>query len=154
MIEKELDILEKTRALILKMVEPLSIDQINIIPPGFNNNVAWNFAHLVVTQQLICYKLSGVDGYIDEEKINRYRKGTAPDPQRKMTGEEFKYYKEQFILNVERLKKDYHNHIFTSYTSYTTSVNVTLNNIEEAVAFNNVHEGIHLGTILALRKLI
>ncbi|MGB5463369.1 MAG: DinB family protein, partial [Aureibaculum sp.] len=30
----------------------------------------------------------------------------------------------------------------------------TLNNIQDAIEFNNFHEGIHLGYILALKKLV
>src|SRR5690606_11456602 len=121
-------------------------------PDKFNNNIAWNFAHLIVTQQLLCYKFSGLDCHIDEKSINMYRKGTAPNS--KMTLEEFQKYKELFLLNVERIKDDYNKGRFKTYNTYTTSANVTLASIEDAIAFNNMHEGIHLGSILALKKVI
>ena len=57
----QFDILAKTRAIILYYIKELSLDQLHIIPDGFNNNIAWNIAHLVVTQQLLHYKLSGND---------------------------------------------------------------------------------------------
>ena len=152
MIDIQFDVLEKTRIKILDSIKDLTIDQINTIPDKFNNNIAWNFAHLIVTQQLLCYKFSGLDCHIDEKSINMYRKGTAPNS--KMTLEEFQKYKELFLLNVERIKDDYNKGRFKTYNTYTTSANVTLASIEDAIAFNNMHEGIHLGSILALKKVI
>ena len=53
-----------------------------------------------------------------------------------------------------KFEKEYNANIFKSNESYNKSVNVTLTEIDSATAFNNFHEGIHLGVILALRKLV
>lgn len=154
MIEKQFDILKKTRNLTLKIIDGLTLDQMNKIPSGFNNNIAWNFAHLVVTQQLLCNRFSGLDCYIDEESTNNYKKGTAPNPDVKMTEKELQYFKELFLLNVDRIKQDYEAGKFKEFKNYTTSLDISLNCIEDAISFNNMHEGIHLGSILALRKCV
>ena len=52
------------------------------------------------------------------------------------------------------MEEDYHKGVFKTYNEYTTSYNVTLNNIEKAIMFNNVHEGLHLGYIMALKKAL
>ncbi|MCB0460976.1 MAG: DinB family protein, partial [Flavobacteriaceae bacterium] len=57
-MEKQVEILKANRKGILSLIEGLSIMQLNKIPQGFKNNIAWNVAHLLVTQQLLCYKLS------------------------------------------------------------------------------------------------
>jgi hypothetical protein len=54
---------------------------------------------------------------------------------------------------VDQLQQDYDQGVFKEYTSYTTSAGVTLENIEDGILFNLYHEGLHLGTILALLKL-
>lgn len=154
MIEKQFDVLEKTRTAVLAAINDLTLEQINTIPPGFNNNIAWNFAHLVVTQQLLCYRFSGLECYVAEECINSYKKGTAPDPQVKMSEKDLQQYKELFVLNIDRLKKDYGQGRFKEYNTYTTSMDITLASVEDAIMFNNMHEGIHLGTIRTLRKLV
>ncbi len=148
----EFDILKKGRQLILKIIDGFSIEQLNKIPEGFSNNIVWNVAHLVVTHQVLCYKFSGLPMNVSDEMVSLYKKGTAP--QNVVSVEEFEEIKQQFIELPNQFEKDYADGIFKNYNEYTTSVNVTLTDIKKATAFNTFHEGIHLGSILALRKLI
>jgi hypothetical protein len=151
-VVKQFEILRANRLIILKVIEDLTIDQLNKIPAGFKNNIAWNLTHLLVTQQLLCYRFSGVKVAIDEDMIDNYKKGTEPMGLISLT--EFEAINTQFLLLVDRFIKDFDTAIFKEYQPYTTSANVTLNNIQDAIEFNNFHEGIHLGYILALKKLV
>ena len=149
---KQFEILRANRLIILKVIENLTIDQLNKIPSGFKNNIAWNLSHLLVTQQLLCYRFSGLKVTIGEDMIDNYKKGT--EPKGLISLKEFDVIKTQFLILVDRFIKDFDTAIFKEYQPYTTSANVTLNNIQDAIAFNNFHEGIHLGYILALKKLV
>ena len=151
-MQKHFDILIKTRQLLLKITEHLSIDQLNKIPQGFKNNIAWNIAHLAVTQQLLCYKLSGLKCLVADEMIADFQKGTAPD--QPISKEEFEAIKTQFLQSPLQLEEDYNKGIFKNYSEYKTSVNITLNSVEDAIMFNTYHEGIHLGIILQLMKFV
>ena len=146
------EILKKSRALILKLIEGFTLEQLNKIPEGFGNNIVWNVAHLLVTQQLLCYKLSGLSLHVSDEMAAKYMKGTKPNGD--VTQAEFDEIKELFISLPIQFEKDYIANAFKVYEDYTTSVNVILSDIESANSFNNFHEGIHLGVILALRKLV
>ncbi|MDV7186248.1 DinB family protein [Lutibacter sp. TH_r2] len=146
------DVLKKSRILTLKVIEGLTVKQLNIIPKGFNNNIAWNIGHLVVTQQLLCYKLSGLECNVSDEMIANFGKGSAPSYT--VSEEEFNTFKKLLVELPILLEEDYTKGIFKNYADYTTSVNITLTNIEEAISFNNYHEGIHLGIILQLKKLV
>ena len=53
----------------------------------------------------------------------------------------------------EKTKEDYQKGLFKKYNAYTVSTTSTLTNINEALAFNNFHEGIHFGYILAMKKI-
>ncbi|MET2986532.1 DinB family protein [Aureibaculum conchae] len=151
-MDKQFDILRANRLLILKIIDNYSLEQLNKIPEGFKNNIAWNIAHLVVTQQLLCYKFSGLPLYVSDKMVEKYKKGTAPKID--ITQQELNDTK-KFLLNlVDQFEDDYGKNIFKSYQSYTTSANVTLNSISDAIEFNNFHEGIHLGYILALKKMV
>ena len=128
------------------------MEQLNKIPQGFKNNIVWNIAHLTVTQQLLCYKLSGLNCLVTEEMIADFQKGTAPNqPISKVA---FEAITAQFLQLPLRLEEDYNKGIFKNYSEYKTSVNITLNSVEDAIMFNTYHEGIHLGIILQLMKFV
>ena len=148
----QFEVLKKSRVLVLKLIEGLTMEQLTKIPEGFNNNIAWNFAHLVVTQQLLHYKLSNLPCLVSDELIEGYRKGTKP--KHPFTAEEFEEVKELLIGLPDTLIEDYEAGIFKEYTEYETSTGFVLSSFEHAVAFNNLHEGIHLGVIMAMRKLV
>ena len=151
-MDKQFDILLKSRKLVLKLIDGYTLEQLNKIPEGFGNNIIWNVAHLVVTQQLLCYKFSGVPLLVSDEMIGRYMKGTAP--KESVSSEEFEKIKKIFLELPLQFEKDFKLGVFKTYQPYTTSADVTLTDINAAAAFNNFHEGIHLGVILALRKVV
>lgn len=146
------DILRKVRELVLRVIDGLTLEQMHTIPEGFKNHIAWNFVHLVVTQQLLHYKLSGKECMVSEEWINLYRKGTAPTSV--LTREEFDEAVKLFKELPNTLEEDYNKGIFTEYTEYPTSTGFVLDSIDTAIAFNNMHESLHLGIIMSQRKLV
>lgn len=148
----EFDILKKNRKLILNIIDGFSMEQLNKIPDGFNNNIVWNIAHLTVIQQILCYQFSGLPVAISDEMTGLYQKGTSP--RKEVSTDEFEEIKKLFLELPLQFERDYSNGIFKAYNEYTTSLNVTLSDIHSAISFNNFHEGIHLGVILALKKLI
>ena len=148
----QFDILIKSRALVLKEIDGLSLAQLHKIPEGFKNNILWNVAHLVATQQILHYKLSGLSCLIPDDFIEDYKKGTFPT--KEVTEEEFEEVKEWLIALPETLIEDFEAGIFENYTEYPTSTGVVLDTITTAIAFNNFHEGIHYGIIRALKKLV
>jgi len=151
-MKKQFEVLRKSRELVLKKIENLSIEQLHKIPEGFNNNIAWNVAHLVVTQQLLHYKLSGLNCLVSDELIEGYKKGTSPNET--FSEEELEEVKELLIGLPDTLQEDFEAGIFIEYKTYETSLGFVLDSIETAIVFNNLHEGIHLGTIMALIKLV
>ena len=104
-MEHIFDSLSKGRVLMLKLIDGLSMEQLNKTPEGSNNNIVWNIAHLVVTQQLLCYKLSGLPCLVSDEMIELYRKGTAPT--KVVTKEEFDEIKSLFISLPLKFEEDY-----------------------------------------------
>ena len=123
----------------------------HIIPVGFNNNLYWNFAHCIVTQQLLCYRLSNNNVLIDENLIEKYRKGTRP-LDNIPSSLEISEVKEMAIKTVDQLELDYKEGLFNAYKAYATSYGIELNSIEDALSFNNIHEGLHLGYMMAIVK--
>lgn len=151
-MKTQFDILRKSRALVIKELEGLSLEQVHKIPDGFKNNIAWNVAHLVVTQQLLHYKLSGLDCLCPDDLIEAHRKGTSPT--KTFTKEEFDEVTELLVGLPDTLEEDFEAGIFENYTEYPTSTGFVLTSIENAIAFNNFHEGIHYGIIRSIKKFL
>jgi hypothetical protein len=146
------DITLKTRAILYKFLEQFSLEQLNIVPNGYRNSIYWNIMHVVVTQQLLVYGLSGLPMLIDSQLVEAFRKGTKTEED--ASQKDVDNLKDLLISTVEQTQKDYAAGIFTNYTTYTVSTKSTLTNVEEALEFNNFHEGIHLGYILAMKNTI
>lgn len=151
-MQHQFEILKQSRNFLLNAISNCNNTQLNHIPKGFKNNIIWNVGHLVVTQQLLCYKLSDLPCLVSEEMITKFQKGSKP--LQPISETEINEIKMLFLDLPQKFEKDYNNNLFTVYTTYKTSVNITLKNIDEAIAFNAYHEGIHLGIILQLLKLI
>ena len=115
------------------------------IPDGFNNNLLWNFGHCVVTQQLLCYKLSGLEMQIETDLIEQLCKATSPKDW--TTPPDIQVLRELAISLPEKLAFDYADGRFKEFKPYETSAGVTLSCVEDAIEFNNFHEGIHVGYV-------
>ena len=146
------EVQKTSRTIFLKFLENYSLEQLNKIPEGYNNNIIWNIGHIIASQQGMVYKLSGLPTLVSEDFINKYKKGTKPEGiVSQAEVDEIKTLLETtFLQTVE----DFTNNIFINFSEYTTSIGFTIRNAEEAVNVNNYHEGIHLGIILSLRKFI
>jgi hypothetical protein len=146
------DVLRTARNLVSKEIKGLTLAQMHTIPAGFKNNIAWNVAHLVVTQQLLHYKLAGLDCLCPDELIAEYKKGTVPS--KTFTVEEYEEVTDLLIGLPDTLQEDFEAGIFENYTTYQTSTGLTLDNIETAIVFNNFHEGMHYGIIRSIKKFL
>lgn len=148
MMNFEFDLLTQGRKNLLGLLRSFSDEQLNLVPPGFKNNLIWNLGHIIVSQQIICYKYSGITPVIPSHYLDLFKKGTAPDGS--IQHEDIAILKELAIDTVVKLREDYQNGIFKEYEGFQSQYGVRLSTIEDAIVFNNTHEGIHLGYIMAL----
>lgn len=151
-MEKIFDTTLQNRKLLYKILDNTPKEQLLEIPEGFRNNIWWNIAHVVVTQQLLVYKFSGLQMRVPDEYVEKFKKGTVPDGT--ATDEEMETIENFLISTADWAKEDYESGLFEDFDEYTTSLNVTLKNAEDAITFNVFHEGLHLGAILALQKFV
>ncbi|MEZ4969324.1 MAG: DinB family protein [Flavobacteriaceae bacterium] len=149
-LEKAFDVTLQNRKRLYKFLKETPKEILLQIPQGFRNNIWWNIAHVVVTQQLLVYKLGGQPMQVNGALVEKFKKGTVPDGT--ATEEEMEQVANLLLPTVERMQEDYRKGAFSGYTEYTTSANVTLNSVDDAIIFNLYHEGLHLGTILSLLK--
>lgn len=112
----------------------------------------WNIAHVVVTQQKLVYGLSGQPLPLENHWVEAFQKGTAPAKQ--PSEAEIEELKELLFSTLDQTEKDYKAGVFTEFKTYMTSAKVELASVEQAIQFNLFHEGLHMGTLLAMQKLV
>jgi hypothetical protein len=145
-----IDVLRQTRSLVRKLTDQLSDEELVRIPSRSNNNILWNMGHLAVTQQLLHYRLSGLEMYVPRTAVEQFAKGSSPGDWSETPAVD--QVRSWLVELPERLAEDHAAGRFTAFSRYETSAGLVLENIETALIFNNFHEGIHVGSILALRR--
>lgn len=153
-MNKHFELIRITRNNFIALLNGLNIEQLNKVPAGFNNNIAWNFGHIVVATQGLCYRLSGLPLNIDENLVERYKKGSRP--RAFISQEEIDLFKHLSLSNIDLLEADYNNGVFENrpFTSYMTSFNGELNNIDDAIAMVQSHDALHYGYAQAQRRSV
>ena len=146
------DITSASRKIVSQFLGNHTLEQLNKIPEGFKNNLIWNIGHIVVVQQMLVYKFSGLPMMISDEMVDAYKKGSKPA--HNATQAEVDEIKSLLLKTINQTKEDFDNKIFKNYQEYPTSTGFTIKRAEDAMAFNNFHEGLHIGIMMGLRKLI
>ena len=151
-METTFKINETSRKLLLTFLENYSLEKLNAIPEGFSNNIFWNIGHIIVVQQMLVYKLSGLTMMISDEMVETYKRGSKPE--HSVTQNEVEEMKVLLFSTLEKTKKDYAENLFQNYTEFTSLTGFTVKSAVAAIEFNNYHEAIHIGTIMQIRKFI
>ena len=151
-MEQLFTITRQNRKILSNYLNNTPVELLVKIPQGFNNNIWWNIAHVVVTQQKLVYGRSELPFNLSEKWITGYQKGTVPKERPAI--EEQKELATLLFSTIEQTEEDYQNNRFQHYASYMTSPKVPLHSVEDAIAFNVFHEGLHLGSIMALARAV
>lgn len=153
-MNKTIEVIKACRSKWLSMLNALTTDQLNQIPTGFNNNLAWQFGHVIVSQQILCYRLAGQKFIINEELIDRYKNGSKPENY--ISEEEIDLLKGYMLGTIDQLEIDLRNGLFDNYTPYTVSTyaGFTLEKVDDALTFIVSHDALHYGCSLSMKKLV
>ena len=150
-MNKIIDTIYNIRKSLLSLIEDLSIEQLNEIPPGFTNNIIWNLAHITAGTQKIFYVRAGLHGPFDEPFVEKYQRGTKPET--KVDAQEVAYIKEMLLSSILSFAKEYEKGNF-NYIPWKTIYNVEINTMEDAINFVPFHDGLHYGYIMALKRFV
>src|SRR5688572_3463318 len=115
---KQIESIKATRNFLLTLISDLSVEELNEIPSGFNNNIIWNIAHLVASQQGVCYKRAGLDLHIDEGFFMAYKPGTKPE--HFVDTKQTRFIKGLLLTTIDQLETDLKNNVFINYPSWIT----------------------------------
>lgn len=151
-MESTFNVLKTSRLLINRLLDRFSPEQLNKIPAGFNNNLVWHLGHIVVTHQSIIYKSANLPMHISEELFEKYKPGTKPTDT--VTLEEIEMLRNLLTDLVDKSEQDWNNQRFETFNQRTTGTGFYLGNQTDAFAFANYHEGLHLGYMMSMARLI
>lgn len=151
-MNESFEITQTSRKLLFRLIQDLNLEQLNMIPSGFNNNIIWNIGHIIVVQQMLVYNLSGLPMQISEDLVSRYKKGTRPT--NPVSDSEVQELQKLLFATIEQTQSDFENHIFKNFTEYKVMTGYIIKNAADAIAFNYYHEAIHTGVIMSLKKLV
>jgi len=146
------EITRTSRKILTQFLEKYTLEQLNKIPEGFSNNLIWNIAHIVVTQQILVYKLSGLPMNVSDEMVNAYKKGSKPEHIASQS--EVEEIKILLLKTIDQTEKDFDNGVFKNFEEYPTSTGFVLKSTQDAMVFNNFHEGLHIGIMMSLKKFL
>lgn len=143
-----------SRKSFIDLIDGLTLEQLNKIPDGFNNNIIWNFGHIVVSTQTLCYVRTGILQDAASVRFNEYYKKDTK-PSYAVTEEEVAELKAIAIKSIEKIKEDYANGKFADITPFTTATyGVQMSSIEEVLITTIGHDNLHYGYAWAQKNKI
>lgn len=146
------DITRTSRKIALEISQAYTLDQLNKIPEGFNNNIIWNIGHIIVAQQLLTYNISGLPMMISNQMVEKYRKGTKPE--HIVLQSELNEIQTLLVETIDKTETDFIAKTFKDFNEYPTSTGFVIKSAYEAMVFNSFHEGLHIGVMMSIRKFI
>lgn len=147
--------IEVARRSFIELIEGLSLEQINRVPEGFNNNIAWNFGHISVSALALAFKTSAVKPSIEIPYFKKYGKNTKPEEA--IDAQELQALKDYAISAIGMIKESMINNEFTgaSVTPYTTTTyGIPMTDIDEIIATIGMHDSLHYGIAKAISAVV
>ncbi len=143
-----------SRKAFIRLLDELTLDELNQIPEGFNNNIIWNFGHIVVSTQTLCYVRTGITTDTSWVKyLDAYKKGSKP--QYTVSAEEVADLKVLAISTIEKIEADYNKGTFATIQPYDTATyGSILNSFADVLITTSGHDNLHLGYAIAQRRII
>ena len=142
------------RKAFIQLLDELSLEEINQIPDGFNNNIIWNFGHIVVSTQTLCYVRTGISPDTSSIKyLDAYKKGSKPTYF--VTADEVVELKALAITTIEKIEEDLKKGLFKNIQPYDTATyGATLHSFADVLITTAGHDNLHLGYAIAQRRAI
>lgn len=148
-----LNIIDSIRKKAIRLVKETSLEDLNKIPAGFNNSMAWNFGHLIVSGYSLIFKVTGADTSFVIPLQDKYRKGTKPS-EHTTPGEleELIRLSDAFTMAVKDALDEKKFETITSYTTDTFGVPITT--ITDMIATVAAHDTTHFQIIKDYKRIL
>lgn len=144
------------RQMIVKLLKSIPIEHADIIPPTWHNNARWHAGHLLITPYLVTYGVMKEPIPLPDDYRRWFAKGTGPaDWTDADKVPSFIDLVDDIVPLSGRLFDELRDRIETPFIEpYATSVGIVLKSPADALNFSLAHDGIHLGSLLALKRAL
>lgn len=141
--------LQSYRSEILGVLEDVTSEQAELIPIGYNNNIRWNLGHIYLDQYLWIQAVTKEEADVPEEFNGWFGYGTSPADFNQDTPsiEELKTFLKNQPEDIKRLYGDRLEEEFPP-------TEMGMHTIEQVLIRTIFHEGMHLQTILDIKKCL
>ncbi|MBO9593419.1 MAG: DinB family protein [Niabella sp.] len=137
-----LNIIDSIRKKAIALIKETPTEVLNQIPAGFNNNIIWNFGHLVVSGYGLVFRVTQADPGFIIPLQDAYKKGSKPAaPATREEIEELIELSNTFTLAVKEALDANRFQEISTYTTDTFGVPVTT--IEEMLTTVAAHDTLH-----------
>lgn len=144
--------LRTTRWHMMRELEGLSREDLLRIPEGRDDNILWNVGHLLCSLSRLTYVFSGYALPIPEYYLKLFGKGTnARDWTGTPNAEEVL---QLFTGMPDQLETDFLAGKFVDYKPLLLGGGHSVESVDEAVAFHCFHEGLHIGMVISLKRMM
>ncbi|MBX0356128.1 DinB family protein [Halobacillus sp. Nhm2S1] len=121
-------------------------------PEGFLNNIRWNFGHIFVSQENLLARFTGEEAHMPEGYIQLFHGGTSPDEWPEEVPRLADLRKE-LESQTERLIQTYGGRLSEEGEKpFDLGGGIVFRTLDEVLNFTIWHEGLHQGTISALKR--
>jgi len=141
------------RRKIADKISKLTIEQLNKIPAGCNNNIAWQLGHLVVSSEILCYHRTGAQPDKEIALADKYRNGSKPESFIEQS--EIDELMKRFLNSYDAILEDHSKGVFNHIKPYAThTFGVEMTTIEEVFSVCSHHDTLHAGQISVMERMI
>ncbi len=140
------------RGLANGQLEGLSEAQVREVPDGISNNILWNLGHILYYEAVFLYGNSGQPLPVPDSYETFFKAGSSPADWTETpdVAEVVERYKTQ----AGQSASDFAAGKFDAFKPMKINDQVTLDSLEEALTFHVFHEGVHVGRMGTLAKLV
>ncbi|MCR2822200.1 DinB family protein [Lederbergia panacisoli] len=141
--------METYRSYVIGVLDDVTEEEAEFIPKGFNNNIRWNLGHLYLDQYLWIQAVTKEETAAPEEFNRWFGFGTSP---KDFTNETPSFDELKFILEKQpkEITREYGSRVEKEFSP----TEMGMHTIEQVLVRTIFHEGMHLQTILDIKKLI
>lgn len=127
---------------------------VHVIPPGFKNNLLWNFAHIFVSQDILMYSFLNEKYSLPAHYQELFMMGSSPE---KWTVEPptLAEIRTHLIEQPTRMIEAFSGRLNEKGDKpFKLGPTVTFTTLGEILGFANFHEGTHQGTINSMKRAL